>query len=652
MKLTSAQLQAVQAPIHLPVRVLAPPGSGKTTVIAHRYAYLVSQGVSPREIVAVTFSRSMADELLSRIQVLTPSAYAPQICTIHALCYRILNAEGDNRSVARTWQIKKTIEESMLQTFLQAGWREILYWIDRSKAEGIRTQDARDFFSAIPDISPYASDLAYIRERLDAFLAENNLLTFPDMLLDIETRLQDDEAFRARWQSYFSYIIVDEGQDTSGQAMRILTTLAAPQDRFFIVGDPDQLLYRWSGATPEANLFQGFDKRFPNGLTIKLDHNFRSTGRIVKASTALISHNYEPKGPYPRAFFKEPLYTAPEGREIEFTLYEDEFQESRGVVSKIKELLDEYQPADFFIGARTRAQLAFLEGELVRAKIPFVNATGSSFWNLKHVSDMVAYLKLALFQDDEAFCQVYDISSKRMRQPFDSRTRRKGSYSPNRWLGRKFLEAAHYSFSGIHRALNSRDGWRWREGVDDLLYMLDEIRSAGTFIGSLELIKDHYLAYLSADGFVQEDVSEDSRVEDLNTVIEIASTFDSAQAFLNYVQECRSESGQSSWDGKVVLSTVHRLKGMERRVVFGIGWNEGLLPHAFSLGLIPNLGVLPSGSKGRIEDERCIAFVLVTRAKERVYLSSIRKYRDKPLQPSRFLYELGVLEDEQTPEML
>jgi len=655
MRYTKAQLAAIQAPLDRPVRVLAPPGSGKTTVIAARYAFLVENGVDPDSIVAVTFSKSMASELLDRIQRRCPRVNTSQVCTIHALCYRILAAEGDTRGVAKEWQIRKTIEEAAAEVHLNAGWQEIRWWLDRSKAAGITSDDnetlERFFLTRLPPA--IARQLVNVRWEVDRTLKAQNLLTFPDMLLDIETQLRTNENFRARWQAKFQYIIVDEGQDTSGQAMRILTKLAEPQNQFFIVGDSDQLLYRFSGATPEDNLFHGFDKRYPDGITIKLDRNFRSTRKIVSRASDLIRHNYEPLGPYPSRFLKDvqPRDDAPDGIEFTFALREDIYDEAAYVASEIEaKIQDGRQPADFFVGARTRAQLAPVEGELARRGIPFANACGGSFWNAKHVADVVAYLELAYKESDSAFRRVFDISSKRMRQPFDTKARRKGEYSPNRWLGRQFLDACNGRFRSIYKALNSRQGWRWRAGVQDLLAMLQEIKDALHHRGlcaALEVIIDHYRAYLEAEGLVEADAAENDKLTDLQTIVTTAAHLgEDIDAFLSYVSQCREAASQESWDGKVVLSTVHRLKGLERPIVFGLGWNEELLPHASALGLMRPFGSLPTGEPSLIEDERCIAFVLVTRAKEEVHLTAIRRYRGKPLIPSRFIRELGLSVEE------
>jgi DNA helicase-2/ATP-dependent DNA helicase PcrA len=287
-ELNAQQKAAVNAPLDKAARVLAGPGSGKTVVIEYRLEFLLDHGVDPKHIIVVTFSRPMADEMLRRIIKLCPeiagTALERRITTIHALLFRLLRAEGETRKVAKTWQIKKAIEEAAEAEDLDEGWKVIQSWIDSAKAHCVREGEDEPWF----------------RERLVAAgapvferaMRSQGLLTFADMLYLTELLFEDSPAVLKKWQGWTEHVLVDEGQDTGGQAMRILTALAAPQDNFYIVGDSDQLLYRFAGATPEANLAQGFEQRYPDGLTFKLETNYRSSQAIVASINQLISNNY------------------------------------------------------------------------------------------------------------------------------------------------------------------------------------------------------------------------------------------------------------------------------------------------------------------------------------------------------------------------
>ena len=706
------QLAAIEADIHRPLRILAPPGSGKTFLLSHRYAFLLSQGVNPQTIVAVTFNRTMADELLTRIANANPSIEqlktndptnpaVVQITTIHALCYRILRAEGDKRSVpdkdgrVKPWQIKKALEEIIggLWPIIEhrPGYQEVQAYIDAVKAQGLSSEQDRELYAEVRDKwgDRVGDQLHFARQRFDRWCRENGVLQFADMLYDVDRRLQDDVAFRARWQARYQYLLIDEGQDTSAQAMRILTTLAAPQDQVTIVGDTDQLLYRFTGATPEANLYEGFEQRYPTGQLMLLEVNYRSTAEIIQRYSRMIQRNYHftcpvcqgnqtdtlcPNcagrghfdGPYAEKYFKHihGRPDVPEGEPISFVMYDDALSEAQAVVQQIQQLLAEgREPDDFFIGARTCAQTGYLEGPLVQAGIPYINLTGSSFWKLKHVRDIVAYLQLALDENDsEAFVQVYNIASA---ANVYSWGQEKGQYCHHRFLGQEFLKACEDG-----QTCQPQYRWRWsavkrrsawRTGVQDLeefLLGIQQVLQTDGLSAALNfIIEQCYESYLRAsEGIIGSDAAENGKLDDLQTVQEIAGQFEADPAsFLFYVQQARQAAEQaqkSDWAGHVVISTIHRLKGLERPVVFGIGLCEGidkngapvgLLPHTYSMRPPAIQGVLPMGGQGRIEDERDVCYVLVSRAAEAVYLSGCAKYRNWTLQPSRFIYEMGLL---------
>lgn len=665
------QLEAIEAPIDQAVVVLAGPGTGKTFVIARRYAFLLENGVKPEQILAVTFSKDMADELLARIKRVNPqvagTAAEQQVSTIHACCYRLLKGEGDSRGVVKTWILKKhtqsIAEDLWPYSSERPGWEEIVGWINTAKFHGLTSAEDLEFF--VEAVGHYhGSRLHDCRRRLDHILREKErALTFSDMLLDVEVKLREDRDFRERCQQRFGWVIVDEGQDTSAQAMRILTSLAAPQDRFFIVGDTDQLLYRFAGATPEANLFEGFWERYPDGLLVKLFINYRSNWEIIEAYNRMIQNNYSERGgPYDQKFLKyiKPRDNAPQGDPITWQMFEGPEEEAVALALEIKAKLDsgQYQPGDFFAGFRTRAQGGFLEGPLMRLNVPFINAAGFSFWSLKHVADVMAYVRLAYDEtDSEAFQRVYNIGSNRSTYPWGAH---QGEYCTHRFLGRAFLqECTDYktgkpSYQWAERAARSQR--KFRPGVDDLTFLLRDVQADMAYAENggdlVDAVLDKcYVKYLKHDeGLTSKDESENGKLEDLLTVRDIAAEFEDVGLFIEYVKKAQAAAeavkDKAEWSRYVVISTVHRLKGLERRVVYGIGLSEngqqGLLPHTFSMSDPPQHGILPGNGRGRVEDERCIGYVLVSRAKEEVHLSGVYNYRKMQLGPSRFIAEMGL----------
>ena len=552
----------------------------------------------------------------------------------------------------------------------QPSWKEALAYIDEVKALGLEPGEDLRFYGGVRDTDGRAvgRELHELRAAFDDWCRKNRVVTFADMLYDVEQRLLHDRAFRERWQARVHDLMVDEGQDTTGQAMRILTKLAAPQHRLTIVGDTDQLLYRFAGATPEANLYDGFEAQYSAGNMVMLTVNYRSTRTIIDACSRLIANNYRVDdaragAPYDACYMKQVVARddAPEGLPISFTMYPDAASEAAAVVMEIERQIDAdgRDPGEFFVAGRTRAQLGYLEGPLVQSGIPYINLAGSSFFGMKAIKDITAYMRLGYDEDSAAFERVYNIASNVNMHPWGAR---KGEYCPHRYLGAAFVQACYDGNTG-----KPEYKWRWRAakqrrafvpGVEDLdnfvsrlhdRYTMDTLPQVIDFI-----VKECYEDHLRAtEGFLEE--GDGGVFEDIETLKELAGRFDNPQDFFAHVEEAEkaAEAAKGSdWTGHVVLSTVHRLKGRERPVVFGIGWCEGvdakgrpagLLPHTYSLREPEQRGVLPTGGMGRIEDERDIAFVLVSRAQEEVHLSAPESYHKCSMGPSRFIYEMGLL---------
>lgn len=690
------QRAAIEAPTEGALRLISGPGSGKTFVQVHRYAYLVEQGVDPTGIMLVVFNRRNADEMADRVKELVPQAATDWITTIHAACFTIFREDkeafpGGNKyrvveHEAQWFKHEKFSIKSHIQSMAEdlwpnpdyrPGWKEIWTVIANSKMRGLTPQESGSFFNEA--VGEHHGEKIYrIYIELWAKMKALKLLTFGDMLLLVDVQLRRDSAFRGRWQQQFTHVLVDEAQDVSEQAMRILTTLAAPQNNFFAVGDQDQLLYRFTGATPEINLMDGFEQKYPDGATVMMGVNYRSdNSRVIDRAQKLIAFNYADEGgPYEQRYMKdlEAKSGAGEGAEFVVTAHQTPEIEAEAVADSIAAMLAPQDdggfltaginPGQVFVGARTRAQLGYLEGPLLRREVPFINITGGSFWESKHVADVIAYVRLAHDTNDrDAFQRVFNIGSNWMTVPW-KKSPHYGEYCNHRYLGAAFLRDCRESWDGMRYAVSGRDGWRYRTGVDDLesfVYELQGRLSEGPQAAIQFVLDNCYIKWIQADeGLTAGDEAENGKLEDLRTVTEIAGQHETVGEFLTYVAECvkAAEAARNGeWDEYVILSTVHRLKGLERDVVFGIGWGEGyvdtkdgpeprgLLPHTFSLMPPPQHGILPIGGMGRVEDERCLAFVLITRARQEVYLSYPVEYRGATFGPSRFLVEMGLVED-------
>ena len=434
-----------------------------------------------------------------------------------------------------------------------------------------------------------------------------------------------------------------------------------------LVGDINQMLYRFSNAAPEV-LSEQVGAVFPDLQTYFLGRNYRSTRQIVDTSMRNIAHNYSARGgPYSDDILLSltPRDDAPEGAPVSFGMYEDADTEALAVAMEINNLIQsgEYNPDAFFVGSRTKNQLGYIENALNEFSIPFINITGGSFWTSLHVRRLVSYLRLAVDEtSNDAFKTIYNIASA---QNVSTWGKNKGEYCPTRYLGQAFLNACNDSYRNAERVGNSN--WKFRDGVADMVWFVDgvkEMLARGGHVAALREIMDNCLSkfILVDEGIAENDEAEDGKLSDLETVISMASNFENAEAFLAHVTEMEEIAARAAekkdWTGLVVLSTIHRLKGLERNVVFGIGCGEGirrigkgdhkvevpagLLPHTFSLIDPPQMGVLPSGSRSPLEDERCIFHVLISRAKDMVFLSAPATYQTMILRPSRFVREIGL----------
>ena len=431
----------------------------------------------------------------------------------------------------------------------------------------------------------------------------------------------------------------------------------------YLCGDVDQMLFRFQGARPEI-VTSEVDKFCPEIKTIKLRTNYRSTVAIIEACQRLIGWNYMSQdGPYADEFRKstQPRDNAPAGEPVSFEMYPDTFTEAEALAANISEQLANGRiPADFFVGARTRAQLGYIEGYLVRQHIPFINIAGGSFWGSKHVSDVIAYVRLAMNpKDSDAFKRIYNVGSNWSVYPWGDK---QGDYCTHRFLGKAFLDACTRRGDPGPMYSNIGDAYRikrsFRPGIEDLQQFIQELQgeiaAAETAADAVRFVIEFcYKKYmLHEDGVSDAEGAHNGKLDDLDTVVDVAAQYENIEDFTQYVQgmiDAAEAAKEKDWSEYVVLSTIHRLKGLERPIVYGVGFCEqagndskGLLPHTYSKQEPPQMGVLPGSGKGRIEDELCVAFVLVSRAQDEVHLSGCSTYRTTKMGSSRFARMLGA----------
>jgi len=624
--LNPAQRKAVEA-IEGPLLVYAGPGSGKTRVIVHRIAYMVSQAkIDPRHILAVTFSRRAAGEMKKRLAAMFDDPPTVTINTIHAACLRILGREGvpgmgTSFTVYDEDEGNKLIRQCIVKAGLsaeEANLRRIKGWISHAKVNGI-DPDAlmRSTGKRFDDES------AAIYRLYQATLKKSQALDYDDMLISTNRLFKENEDVLRRYQQMFKYILVDEFQDTSSLQYQIIRMLGSGHGNVCVVGDPDQTIYSWRQA--EVRNSDIFRRDFPGARIIDLKENYRSTLTIVQAANALIARNSMRRG--------GTLTTSREaGSPIAVIRLKDGNDEAHFIAARIKALAAKSNSkfSDFAVLYRVNAQSRALEDAFNLEKIPYKLVSGTPFYKRREVMDLAAWLRVIRNPaDDAAFLRAIKLAGKGIGvqtlaqiQELAGRTRIH--------LYRAIEQAAAGGLPSLSQ--------RARNAAGHFNALLQDLHAQSKHVGLttlLNLIVER-TAYL--DHLKGEDSSEE-RWENVLELISLAAAYEhlnppiAISSLLGRISQASEAAETQDSVESVIFNTLHGSKGSEFRVVFIAGVEEGLLPHSRS-----------SDEKSKLEEERRLCYVGISRAMDSVYLT----YAEKRLThgefsyrlPSRFLREL------------
>jgi DNA helicase-2/ATP-dependent DNA helicase PcrA len=691
--------------------VTAPPGSGKTYTTENLIVRLIKEGVPPGSILYCTLSKDMATEGAERIKQalknnnvhvsdMVLEEYKRWFCTIHAACNRMrIDWTGEKLTVIDTGRLsykpkefldgKKgkyprlgLVEKYWRDPEYRPPWEEVFGLIQYAKAHGYRQGSDLDFFCRVCNNMDDGVKVAKVRAEFDEMMRTNTdkrnrpepLTTFSDMQFWVHDMLKNDHGFRARWAGQFQFVINDEGQDTTQIQMEILTMLAgSPDGNQVTVGDANQMLYRFAGASPETNVGEGFEEFFPESERKFLIMNYRSHSEITDAANRVIEYNYQSKGGEYSDDLFEPMesFRGPGGY-IGYHQFETPQEESMFILEVMKE--KGMEPGDVFVIARTKKQLAFVETFFLQAGIPYINRAGSGFWSSKHVSSAIAYLRLALNHDDDvAFEKCYNMPTKALGGP--------------RYFGPVFLKHCRGSYRYLIENTDEVESkhWGYPKGTSDMIGFVRDIESTFNENGLTEtlqyIIDECIYPWLvdqrgeSGAGSLDDDAEfgdkGSSPLHELKIMKSIAGQFgNDTDAFFAMVDKAteaaEASKDKSLWGDYVILSTIHKIKGQERPYVFVIGCSEGyrvtesgerpvgLMPHTFSLTAPPPRFLLQEGMT-KIEDERCDFYVAITRAKDACWVSSSVEhpvYDGCVMNPSRFVYEAGLISEVDANDIL
>ncbi|MDQ5821036.1 MAG: UvrD-helicase domain-containing protein [Actinomycetota bacterium] len=585
-----------------PVLVIAGAGSGKTRVLTHRVAHLLAAvGAKPQEILGITFTNKAANEMRERLELLLPSGVRGLwILTFHAACGRILRREAPRLGYRTNFTIYDQADQIRLtKRCLEELERDPKRFVPR----GIHSQISNAKNQLIsPDeyrsrvASFYDQTVADVYDLYQKRLFASNAVDFDDILmLTVDVLERFPEALQ-RWQKAFRYVLVDEYQDTNHAQYRLLQLLAAKHQNLFAVGDPDQSIYAFRGA--DIRNIMEFERDFPGTKTIPLEQNYRSTNNILSAANGVIRHNRERKE-------KNLWSELGEGEPVRVIEVEDEHAEARFVAANIAALVEEgFSGAEIAVFYRTNAQSRVLEDVLVRQGVAYQVIGGPRFYERAEIKDLIAYLQVIDNPYDAVSLQR--IANRPRRGIGDSSLARLQSYADSQgislWEATEFAEEA-----GV--------GAQPQKAVAQFRTLIQSLQAGALDMSVSDLIERVLERSGTMDALEAERTIEaQGRQENLQELVGVAHEYQETAPepnLSNFLQEISLYSDQDAIRGEgslVTLMTIHNAKGLEFRAVFLIGMEEGIFPHSRSI------------EENSIEEERRLAYVGMTRARERLTL--------------------------------
>lgn len=620
-----------------PLLIMAGAGSGKTRVLTHRIAYLiVEKQVYPSKILAITFTNKAAREMKERIDRILGDGFGDQmwVSTFHSMCVRILRRYADLLGYSKSFTILDGTDQlSVIKAILkqenidpkQYEPRALLSIISSAKNQ---LKTASDFVAEANPMNPYEKVAGRVYTAYEKRLRKNQSMDFDDLIMRTIELFQKEPEVLDFYQSKFHYIHVDEYQDTNKAQYELVEMLAAKFKNICVVGDSDQSIYRWRGA--DIGNILSFEKDYPNAKVIMLEQNYRSTQRILQAANEIIGNN---KSRYPKVLRTENQ----EGEKVQLYRAYSEQDEAQFVVGKIQQLMqDEGRKFhDFAILYRTNAQSRGMEETLVKSNMQYVIVGGTKFYDRKEIKDLLAYLRLIANNDD-------DISLARI---INEPKRNIGATSFDR-LAMYAIQHDITVFEAL-KDVTLIPGMSPRaiKSVNEFYQLIHNLTEMQDYLAVSEIVEEviersGYRAMLRRENTIE----SESRLENIEEFLTVTKAFEkrsddkSLVAFLTdlaLISDIDALDEQDKSQGSITLMTLHAAKGLEFPVVFLIGMEENIFPHSRSIG-----------DDDEMEEERRLAYVGLTRAEEKLYLSCAQSRmifgRTSMNQPSRFIGEISA----------
>jgi DNA helicase-2/ATP-dependent DNA helicase PcrA len=622
--LTPAQQEAVTHG-EGPLLILAGAGSGKTRVITRRVAYLLAQGAHPFNILAITFTNKAAGEMRQRVEALVPGSPV-WISTFHSLGARLMRQYADRLGLDRNFTI---YDQSDRARVVKAALEDAGIAADRFSPESVMSaiSKAKNQLLSPPRFAEKARDffavtVAKVYPVYEKRMRDCNSVDFDDLLYWPALALKNDEELRADLDRRFRYVLIDEYQDTNHAQYEIARRLSIDHPNLCVVGDPDQSIYAFRGSDIRNILH--FERDFPGARVLTLSLNYRSTKSILQAASRLIANNKQRKP-------KDLITDNPAGSPVSVLTYETGAEEAIGIARRIREAVKGGKRSyrDFAILVRINALTRALETAFTQVQVPFQIVKGLAFFDRKENRDVLAYLRLLLNpKDDVSFLRVVN--------------------EPARGIGKVTLEhlenyAREHELSllGACARVEFVPGIKGKAALGlgkfrELMQGLAELSQAQPDEVIRQVLDRSGYRRMLQDSRDAEDQDRLANIEELITAARQFAEEDNRRTIADFLENITLASDVDGWDQKqdcVAMMTLHAAKGLEFPVVYLVAVEQGILPHERSLA-----------KESEVEEERRLAFVGMTRAKEELHLchARLREFRGNTLYavPSMFLDEL------------
>ena len=619
-----------------PLLIMAGAGSGKTRVLTHRIAYLiVEKEVYPSKILAITFTNKAAREMRNRINSILGEGTGESmwVSTFHSMCVRILRRDIDRIGFSKNFSILDTSDQlTVIKKILKDQNIDPKKYDPRSMLNAISSaknicNDADMYRAQMNEQNPFEKTVSEVYTAYEKRLRKNQSLDFDDLIMTTLILFKRVPEVLEFYQNKFQYIHVDEYQDTNKAQYELVQMLAVKFKNICVVGDSDQSIYRWRGADIQNIL--SFEKDYPNATVIMLEQNYRSTERILQAANDVIGNN---TSRYPKVLRTDNH----EGEKIHFFRAFNEQQESQFVVHVIQELIQKENRTldDFAVLYRTNAQSRVMEEVLVKSNMSYTIVGGTKFYDRKEIKDLLAYLRLIANNDDDL--SLARIINEPKRNIGATSFERMARYALDQ--DRSILDSLNeVDFMGIPaRAVNS---------VVEFSGLIQNFTQMQEYLSVTELVeqileKTGYRSMLKNEKTIE----AESRLENIEEFLSVTKAFEEQsddKTLVSFLTDLalvsdidKLDEDEDTSQGNIILMTMHAAKGLEFPVVFIIGMEENIFPHSRSIG-----------DDDEMEEERRLAYVGITRAEERLFITCAQSRtlygRSSFNSPSRFIKEIS-----------